>query len=259
VGTFLFEDIIFGPVRSRRLGASLGINLLPQNRKVCNFNCIYCECGWTNEPSDSDTKLPSRGEIRIHLEERLSEIRDSNEELDTITYAGNGEPTIHPEFSGIIEDTINLRDKLFPQVKIAVLSNATLIHRQEVFNALGKIELNILKLDSVFPETLKFLNRHLSNYSLEKTIEGLMKFNGNFILQTMFIQGSFEGVVLDNSSEKEVQAWLQVVNKLRPARVMVYTIARNTPVSTLKKLDPSRLDAIATEVRNLGIPVDVSY
>jgi wyosine [tRNA(Phe)-imidazoG37] synthetase (radical SAM superfamily) len=258
MSTFLFDDIIFGPVKSRRLGASLGINLLPVSGKFCNFNCIYCECGWSGE-SGQAARLPSREDIRIHLEQKLMQICEEGAPLDMITFAGNGEPTIHPEFPGIIDDTIEVRDRLVPSVKIAVLSNAARLDRPEIFESLGKIENNILKLDSAFEKTVVLINQPPAGYRVERVIEGMMRYKGRFILQTLFVKGEFDGELLDNSSEKEVAAWLEVVKKVNPEMVMIYTIARDTPIDTIRKIEPEILDAIAGEVLKLGIPVQVSY
>lgn len=259
MATFLFEDIVFGPVKSRRLGASLGINLLPGNRKICNFNCIYCECGWTDKTSSKRNELPSRDDLRKLLESRLLEMKSNEEELTTITFAGNGEPTIHPDFPEIIDDTIALRNQYFPEVKIAVLSNSTLLGDEKVFLSLQKIEQPILKLDSVFDKTLGALNRPSGSYAQEDVIRNLEKFNGKFILQTLFVKGTHNEAVIDNSTEEELNAWMKVVEKLMPKQVMVYTIARDTPLDTLSKISPEKLDQIAEEVRKLGIPVLVSY
>ncbi|MFA6126646.1 MAG: radical SAM protein [Bacteroidales bacterium] len=258
MATFLFDDIIFGPVTSRRLGASLGINLLPTGRKFCNFNCLYCECG-LSVGTDQKNQLPGREEIRSRLEEKLLELVESKAPIDRITFAGNGEPTIHPDFSGIIEDTIEIRNRIFPMVKIAVLSNATQLEKPEIFRALGKIEMNILKLDSAIEETVQLINRPPTGYSLDRVIEGMMRFQGRFILQTLFLTGSTEGRAVDNTSEEEVTNWIEVVKKVRPEMVMIYTIARDTPIRTLQKAAPGVLDAIASKVRKLGIPVQVSY
>lgn len=227
--------------------------------KMCNFNCIYCECGWTDETNSSRHNLPSRKELRSLLELRLLEMKEKGEDLDTITFAGNGEPTIHPDFPGIIDDTINLRNQIFPEVKIAVLSNSSKLDDPEVFSALLKIEQAILKLDSANANTVGTLNRPAGNYSVEKVIRNLEKFEGRFILQTLFVNGTHEGVVINNSTDLEINAWLEVVEKLKPELVMVYTIARDTPLETLSKVSADKLDHIAEEVRKLGIAVTVSY
>ena len=258
MATFLFDEIIFGPVSSRRLGASLGINLLPVNRKFCNFNCIYCECGWSpNEEGKSS--LPSREDIRRRLGERLREIRDAGSPLDRITFAGNGEPTMHPEFAGIISDTVDLRNELAPGVGIAVLSNGSRIERPEIFDALSRIEMNILKLDSSREATVKLINQPAPGYSIEKVISGMLRFEGRFILQTMFVKGDIGGVAVDNCSEAEVNGWMDVVRRVKPEMVMIYTIARDTPVNSLRKAEADVLDGIAERVRLEGIPVQVSY
>ncbi|MBT3242956.1 MAG: radical SAM protein [Bacteroidetes bacterium] len=259
MSTFLFEEIIFGPVTSRRLGASLGINLLPGDRKICNFNCIYCECGWTKKTHGHRSEYPVREHVKDELKQRLLQMKSAGEPLDTITYAGNGEPTLHPDFPGIIDDCIELRDQIFPDISIAVLSNASRISNANIFNALIKIDQNILKIDSAFPETIKLINQTKADYNLDSIIEKMKMFKGNFTLQTLFVKGSYQEVPIDNSSDKEVQAWLEIVKLLMPQTVMVYTIARDTPIQTLEKVSASRLDAIAEEVRKLGLEAAVSY
>ena len=152
----LFDKVIFGPIRSRRLGLSLGVNLLPPTSKVCNFNCIYCECGWNTH--DRKPPLNSREEVAEALRAKLCEMAAEGECPDVITFAGNGEPTIHPDFEAIIDDTLALRDELSPSARVSVLSNATMLHRQSVCRALAKVDNNILKLDSAFDATARLMN-----------------------------------------------------------------------------------------------------
>ena len=256
MATFLFDEIIFGPVRSRRLGASLGVNLLPTKSKVCSFDCIYCECGWTNSAESS--KLPTRDEVKEHMQNRLVKMKANAEELDVITFAGNGEPTLHPSFAEIIDDTIELRDEYFPDARIAVLSNSTMLHKPKVVNALLKVEQNILKLDSGIDSTIQVLNQPHSSITVGKIVEHLQQFKGDFILQTMFLRGTFKGKTVDNTTDTEVNTWLSIVKQLMPNEIMVYTIARDTPVETLVKVPLADLEAIADKARNLGIPVQVS-
>ncbi|MCY1720587.1 radical SAM protein [Prolixibacteraceae bacterium Z1-6] len=258
MATFLFDKIIFGPVKSRRLGVSLGINLLPTDVKVCSFDCIYCECGFTPKEYEEKVTLPTRAEVREKLEAKLQEMVAENELPDVITFAGNGEPTLHREFAGIIDDTIELRDKLTPKARIAVLSNATMIHRKPVFDALLKIKDNIQKLDSAFEETVKLLDCPKGNFDLKRTIEQLIAFNGKVIIQTMFVRGSFKGQEIDNTTEKEIAAWLELLKKINPLQVMIYTIARDTPIETLEKVSLQELNSIAGRVRNAGFEVQVS-
>ena len=256
MATFLFDKIVFGPVRSRRLGVSLGVNLLPTTSKVCSFDCIYCECGWTH--SANSNKLPSRKEIRQKMEERLSQMKTDGEELNVITYAGNGEPTLHPEFAGIIDDTIELRNKFFPKARIAVLSNSSMLHKPQVVKALLKVDQNILKLDSGFDSTIQKLNQPHMPTTVEQVVKNLEKFNGNFTLQTLFVRGTHNGKAVDNTTEAELEQWISIVAKLKPKDVMVYTIARDTPINTLEKVLHKELEEIAQRVRALGIPVQVS-
>ena len=249
----LFTDIIYGPIRSRRLGISLGVNLLPLHSKLCNFDCIYCECGWN---ADNRTEKPSfnkRDDIRTALENTLSKMQSEGQLPDVITFAGNGEPTIHLEFEGIIDDTIALRDKFAPNAKVSVLSNATQLHREGVIRALRKVDNPILKLDSAIDTTAHLINKPCGNYSVENIIEQLSAFGKEFVLQTMFLRGEYNGNHIDNTTESEIMAWLAVVEHLRPRSVMVYSIDRATPCKTLQKVEREELDKIAERVRALGI------
>ena len=255
--TALFENIIFGPIRSRRLGLSLGINLLPTNSKLCNFDCIYCECGWNAENATS-RRFNNREEVSSRLKEVLSEMVATSTPPDVITFAGNGEPTMHPDFEAIIDDTIALRDKLCPSAKVSVLSNATMIGRESVRRALAKVDNNILKLDSAFDNTVQLINNPCGAYSVARTVANLQLFDGNFILQTMFLRGEYNGVKVDNTTEQEIEAWLQIVAELKPRQVMVYSIDRDTPCKTLEKVTREELQTIAARVKSLGIECSVA-
>ncbi|HDR51908.1 MAG TPA: radical SAM protein [Mariniphaga anaerophila] len=259
MATFLFDEIIFGPVQSRRLGVSLGVNLLPVNVKVCSFDCIYCECGFTPKKYKEKADLPTRQEVKQKLEEKLLQMAADSKKPDVITFAGNGEPTLHPEFAGIIDDTIELRNQLSPKARIAVLSNATMLHKPDVFNALLKVEDNIQKLDSAFEETVELLDCPRGNFNLQKVVEQLKSFNGKVTIQTLFVKGEFKGQTVDNSTEKEISAWLKLLQKIQPEQVMIYTIARDTPVDTLEKIPEVKLDAIAKLLEKAGFLVQVSY
>lgn len=256
MATFLFDSIVFGPIRSRRLGASLGINLLPTGSKFCSFDCIYCECGWTDKKQNG--KLPSREEVKKYLDEKLKDMKTKGEELDVITYAGNGEPTMHPQFASIIDDSIELRDKYFPWARIAVLSNSTMLNKPNVVAALKKVDQNILKLDSAFDSTITLLNQPRVKFSAEELVKNLKSLEGNLIIQTLFLRGDYEGKTIDNTTEKEVSSWLELVKDIRPKEVMIYTIARDTPAVGLEKVSLKELKAIAARVEALGIPVQVS-
>ncbi len=256
MATFLFDSIVFGPVRSRRLGASLGINLLPVNSKVCSFDCIYCECGWTD--NIEKWKLPTRIEVKRYLEQKLQEMQKNNDPLDVITFAGNGEPTLHPEFDKIIDDSIELRKKYFPLAKIAVLSNSSMLNKPQVAGALMKVDQNILKLDSAFDSTIQLMNQPRVKFSAKELVENLKSFEGNLIIQTLFLRGVFEGKTIDNTTDIEVNGWLELVKAIKPKEVMVYTIARDTPATGLEKVSLKDLKAIAAKVEEMGIPVQVS-
>lgn len=256
--TVIFPSPIFGPVHSRRLGVSLGINLLPADGKVCTFDCIYCECGY-NADRRPKQKLPTREEVRTALEARLQDMQENGPAPDVLTFAGNGEPTAHPHFPEIIEDTLALRDKYFPRAKVSVLSNSTFIHRPAVFSALNEVDNNILKLDTVDEAYIRELDRPSGNFSLPSVIEGLKAFKGNCIIQTMFLKGSYRGKDMDNTSDKFVLPWLETVREIAPRQVMIYTIDRETPDHDLLKATPEELDRIATLVREAGLEVSVSY
>ncbi len=254
--TALFQDVIFGPVRSRRLGISLGVNLLPTYSKLCNFNCIYCECGWNRV--GEHPRFNSREDVRRLLGEKLREMAAAGECPDVITFAGNGEPTMHPDFGPIIDDTIALRNEICPSAKISVLSNAVMIGRESVRRALEKVDNNILKLDSAFDETVQLINGPQGNYSVVETVANMKKFDGRLIVQTMFLRGEHDGKTVDNTTEREVSAWLELIREIGPRQVMIYTIDRDTPEKELHKVPVEELRTIAERVEALGIPVSVS-
>ena len=257
MGTFLFEDIIFGPVNSRRLGISLGLNLVPVNRKVCTFNCIYCECGWTNERHLPSEGFPARELIAESLIKKLVEMKSGGVLPDSLTYAGNGEPTLHPKFDGIIADTIEIRDQYAPESQIVVLSNASLADRPSVKEALKLVDKNILKLDTGFEETFRILNQPPANLKLADIISNLKLFSENLIIQTLFIRGRHGGNHIDNTIREEVAALLKLYREIKPAEVQVYTIARDPAVSTLKRIPLPELEVISGLIEELGIKTSV--
>lgn len=256
MATILFNDVIFGPIKSRRLGISLGINLLPNYSKLCNFNCIYCECGWNRK--DDKKEFNSREDVKNTLEAKLKEMAANNELPDTITFSGNGEPTMHPHFAEIIDDTIALRDKYAPSANVSVLSNATMLGREKVFNALLKVDRAILKLDSGFDETVRLIDNPQGSYSVAETVERMKKFNGQMTLQTMFLRGEYNGTLVDNTIKTEVDRWIELVQEINPREIMIYTVDRETPAPNLKKVSVEELEQIANRARQLGYTVQVS-
>ena len=256
--TIIFPSPIFGPIHSRRLGVSLGINLLPDDGKVCSFDCIYCECGF-NAERRTKKLLPTREEVRTALEEKLKDMQANGPAPDVLTFAGNGEPTAHPHFPEIIEDTLALRDRYFPKAKVSVLSNSTFIDRPAVFEVLNKIDNNILKLDTVDEEYIHLLDRPNGKYSVKKIIERMKEFEGNCIVQTMFLKGSYQGKDVDNTSDKYVLPWIEAVKEIAPRQVMIYTIDRETPDHNLQKATHEELDRIVTLLEKEGIPTTASY
>ena len=251
----LFDSIVYGPIRSRRLGVSLGMNLMPTTAKLCTFDCVYCECGW-NQPV-SHPVLPTREQVREALASRL--IALSPKQLDVITFSGNGEPTLHPEFLGIIEDTCALRERYCPQAKISVLSNSTQLGRVDVVKALRMCDNRILKLDSAIDATMRLIDKPVNeNLTVEQVAEWLSLFEGDFTLQTCFLRGEYEGQVIDNTTPEELSAWYTMIECLRPKQVMIYVIDRATPLQTLSKVPAAEMEAIAAPLREKGIDVIVS-
>ena len=254
MATIIYESPIFGPVHSRRLGISLGINLMPGDGKICTFDCIYCECGF-NKDHRPTLPRPTRDEVRTALESKLRQMGAEGKLPDVLTFAGNGEPTAHPHFAEIIGDTISLRDRYCPKAKVSVLSNSTFIHREEVREALMLVDNNILKLDTVSPDYINKVDRPTGHYDVERIIADMKRFRGHLIIQTMFLKG--EG--LDNTSNEYVEPWLQTVKDIAPEAVMIYTIDRETPDKQLQKATHEELDAIRDRVVAAGIACSASY
>ncbi len=258
MSTIIYPSPIFGPVHSRRLGISLGINLLPADGKVCSFDCIYCECGF-NEDHRPSLPLPTREEVARKLEEKLQQMVADEQLPDVLTFAGNGEPTCHPHFAEIISDTIRLRDQYCPKAKVSVLSNATMIHRQQVHDALMRVDNNILKLDTIDPLYINKVDHPNGTYDVNLIIDRLKAFQGHVIIQTMFMRGECKGESVDNTGDEYVTPWLEAVKVIVPQQVMIYTIDRETPTQGLLKATHEQLDAIRDRVIAAGIPCTASY
>lgn len=259
MSTVIYPSPVFGPIHSRRLGISLGINLQPADGKVCTFDCIYCECGFN---ADHRPKLPrpTREEVAEALERKLKEMASEGLVPDVLTFAGNGEPTSHPHFAEIIDDTIRLRDKFCPSAKVSVLSNSTMLHRKQVHEALMRVDNNILKLDTVDPAYINKVDRpQQPSYNVEDIIESLQSFHGHVIIQTMFMKGMMNGEDVNNVKEEYIAPWLDAVKRIQPMEVMVYTIDRETPDHDLLKASHEELDAIRDRVIAMGIPCTASY
>ena len=249
----LFDSIVYGPIHSRRLGVSLGMNLMPTTAKLCTFDCVYCECGW-NQPV-SHPVLPTREQVRIALDTKLSSL---DIPLDVITFSGNGEPTLHPDFLGIIEDTCALRNQYYPNAKISVLSNSTQLGRPDVIEALRLSDNRILKLDSAIDATMRLIDQPVnSKLTVEQIEQWLSLFNGDFTLQTCFLRGEYHGQIIDNTTPEELSAWYAAVERLHPKQVMIYVIDRATPLQTLSKIPAHEMEAIAAPLRQKGIDVIV--
>lgn len=256
--TVLFHSTIFGPIHSRRLGTSLGVNLLPDDGKICSFDCLYCEAGY-NAQGHGSTGIPSRGDVARRLEEKLRSMKEAGERLDVITFSGNGEPTLHPEFGGVIADTIALRDRYFPGVKVSVLSNATRLGNPDVVRALSKVDNNILKLDSALEDTVRLLDRPSPGYSLAAVIGQIGSFGSSAIVQTMICRGEHDGQMIDNSTDEEISALIEAYRAIAPGEIMIYSIDRPTPETLLRQVPKEELSAIAARITaETGIPVQVA-
>lgn len=257
MSTVLFHEIVFGPIRSRRLGVSLGVNLLPLDGKWCSYDCIYCECGYNADNRD-DRKIYSREEVRAALHTKLLQMQQEGSPLDVITFAGNGEPTLHPEFEGIIDDTIALRNELYPSAHITVLTNSTRLEDEGVFRALCKVDNNCLKLDTMVADTMRLLNVPAGHCDPERVVRAIEKFEGKCIVQTMFTRGEHDGKRVDNTTEEEISLWLDAIARIRPRQVQIYSIDRKTPEQRLEKVPVEELQAIGERVKALGIDINVA-
>ena len=241
------EETVFGPIFSRRLGSSLGINLLPEKGKICNFDCIYCECGW-NRDGRNDTVLPTAEKVRTDLERMLKKLAAEGTPVDSITFSGDGEPTLNPEFPQIIDDTLRLRNQYYPQAKVSVLSNATRVHIPEIFNALRKVDNPIMKIDAPTNELIAKINMPAPGYDIARVIEALKQFEGNFVLQTCMLRGNS----FDSASPEVILPMMDIVRMLRPREWMVYTIDRATPMQGLEKFSPQEMKALVQQIIDEG-------
>lgn len=246
------EETVFGPIHSRRLGSSLGINLLPEKGKICTFDCIYCECGWNKDGRD-DLKLPSAEKVRKALETKLQQCQKDGVNIDSITFSGDGEPTINPEFPQIIDDTIALRDKYYSNSKITVLSNATMVHKPEVFNALRKVDNPTMKIDAPTNELIEKINHPAPGYDIHRVVETLKQFKGDFILQTMFLKSKD----FDSSSPEVLNGWMDIVRQLKPREIMAYTIDRPTPEEGLQKFTVDEMRALVQPLIDEGFVIQI--
>ena len=250
----LFGEIVYGPIHSRRLGVSLGMELMPLEHKLCTFNCVYCECGW-NESVDHP-KLPTRAEVRAALEAKLKSLCSV---IDVITFSGNGEPTLHPDFLGIIEDTCALRDQYCPGAKVSVLSNSTQLGRPDVVKALKRCDNRILKLDAGTDEMMRRIDLPVNKeLTVERIMGWLAAFEGDFTLQTCFLRGEHDGKPIDNTTPEELDAWYKAVERLRPKQIMIYVIDRKTPEERLEKISREEMERIAAPLIEKGFEVSIS-
>lgn len=254
----LFHDIVFGPIKSRRFGTSLGINLLPLENKVCNFNCIYCECGWTDLKQGKITYFP-KDKIKTTIENRFSEAAKIHELIDSITFAGNGEPTMHPDFLEIMKSTVALRNKYLPKVQITVLSNSALLGNKKVMEGLLLADKRVMKLDAGSNQLLNEINLPLSNRDIKWYIEKLKSFKGDLIIQTIFLKGYNAGKYIDNTTPEELNQWINALLEIKPKEVMIYTIDRETPLKELEKINQKKLQEICDMVNKHGIKATVYY
>lgn len=247
-----FDDIVFGPIFSRRLGSSLGVNLLPSKGKLCNFDCVYCECGW-NKDGIAERVFPRLEEVKAALEEKMSKAASEGVPVDSITFSGNGEPTMNPDFPEIIDVTLELRDRYFPDAKVSVLSNATLIGRPAVAEALMKVDNPILKIDASSDSLIAQINKPVGRYRLDEVVEAMMKFEGRFVLQTMFLKSPD----FDTAEPDALEKWMEIVRKVKPHEIMVYTIDRETPDKSLAKYTVEEMTAFVQPLIDEGFRIQI--
>lgn len=255
----LFNSTVFGPIHSRRLGVSLGINLSPNDGKVCSFDCVYCEAGY-NSQGTGTTGFPSREKVKEQLKQKLTKMKENGENLDVITFSGNGEPTLHPEFPEILDDVLNLRDEFFPNAKVSVLTNSTKIFSPSVAEALKKADNNILKLDSAIERTMQLVDQPNSpSFTVDKVVESLKQFKGNGIIQTMILRGEHDGKRIDNTTPKEIDALIKAYKEIQPREIMIYSLDRSTPEEKLVKVELPELEEIGQKIeKETGIPVKIN-
>ncbi|NSW44991.1 MAG: radical SAM protein [Bacteroidales bacterium] len=249
--SILFHDIVYGPIKSRRFGFSLGMNLLPTQSKVCSYNCIYCECGWN--PDTPQGTFVNKDLFLEVLEQNLKTLFESNSQLDVLTYAGNGEPTLHPEFLDIVNHTIELKNRYFPNKKIVLLSNGSTISEPSIKEAVFKIDMPVLKLDSAIEQTMKAINLPFINFNLRQYLEQLYTLQGKIYLQTMFVKGTYNGILIDNTTDNEIEALIDQYIKIQPKAVMLYSLDRIPPLSSLQKIDAHTMQDIAKKIQQAGI------
>ncbi len=256
--TVLFHSTIFGPVHSRRLGISLGINLMPNDGKICSFDCVYCEAGY-NAQGIGKTGIPSKDSVKKQLKKKLEQMKANGEGLDVITFSGNGEPTLHPQFKAVVTDVLMLRDRYYPEAKVSVLSNSTMAGLPAVAEALKMVDNNILKLDSAVASTLRAMDQPVNPHSIPAGIvSDLKQFAGQCIVQTMFLRGEHNGVKFDNTTDEEVDALIAAYREIQPREVMVYGIDRQTPEHQLEKISAAELNRIGSRIEAAGIKVQVN-
>lgn len=256
-GPDIFKTNIVGPIHSRRLGISLGVNLLPRDGKICSFDCLYCECGWNRDHRGG--RFPVAAEVVAQLQEKLSQMKAGGEGLDVITFAGNGEPTLHPDFAWVIDRTLALRDEFYPEAKVSVLSNATRMTDEKVHAALLRVDNNILKIDGAWDETIHQIDQPADkHYSVRQIVEGMKSFKGELIVQTMFVRGVHDGKIVDNTTPAEVDAWRMLMREIRPHQIMAYSLDRPTPEPALQRVPKEEMEEFVRPLREEGMFVTVS-
>ena len=252
MATFLWDDIVFGPIHSRRVGRSLGINLLPREAKVCSFDCVYCECGGLKRGA-AKHPLPTLQQVREAVEGKFSALAAAGQGIDSISFTGNGEPTLHPDFAAIIDIVVAERNRRFPEAVLSVFSNAAQLDRPDVVSALKKVDNPILKIDCALEDMAAVMNRPRRGYTVAKAVEGMRAFEGDFVMQTMLVRGA----VVDNTTPEALEAWYKVVRELRPREIMLYTVDRDTPVAGIEKVDAASLQKAAEPLLAEGFNVKI--
>lgn len=251
----LTDGVVYGPVKSRRLGASLGVNILPFNVKVCSFNCNYCQCGWTTDTVDSKALAkydwPTPEQVGDGLRAKLLELKAAGETLDSITFAGNGEPTLHPDFLRCVKAVIAVRDELMPGTKVDILSNAAHLDREQVVEGLNLLDERYMKLDAGSEGQFMNMNSPVSEVGIWDVMKGMGKLK-DFVIQAMFTHGR-----RDNTDEKSVVDWISAVKRVKPKAVQIYSVDRFPADKKIHKVEKSLLDEIGQALTaQTGIPAE---
>ena len=251
----LQQGILYGPIRSKRLGCSLGLNLFPSDRKVCSFDCVYCHFGGTTDHVRQSERLgiPSVTEVLAAVEEFLK----SDNDFDYITFSGNGEPTMYPDFAELVPKLHELIRRRRPSVRLALLSNSSCVGEESLYPALKLIDLPIFKLDAGNQTTFEILNRPCPGVTISAIIDGLTRLSARqeIIIQTVMVDGP-----VPNHDGQAFDDWIVAIRRIRPGAIQLYTTDRPVADTRVRKVSDRQLETIAARIRELtGVPAQAYY